>query len=427
MMYKKACDVPGKDNVKLGIGSIQYIHVPRFLSDLYRSVSLFHEYIENAKQRIRHAASEVAEFFVKPNTNNATPAPLCDMELDVTLDAPLLVLPCSDRSTQVLVAELGRMVISNATELSDSPTRYTARDIIDIRIRDIKLVAKEVDPPKIDTFTQEVIVEEAGINLTIIHNQILENQTETSSDGGDFHLELSGEEFAENTCRKAVSLSAEVPHPLQVSLSRQAYDLLLQAVQTASSTNDSGSDPMKMHAGKGQESTTSHLSSNSADAMLYVSAALTVPIVSVAIKDQLGGTETEGIIKLQLEELSLAYEKKNPYIASLKLQLSSLSALDLLQPEDSKHRYLALSLNKSHQREAMPKFVSTSLPGTLIKSRKRKLYDHDFSVSHPLSISSHCIKVFLAEQGEASIIEGLTNLSALIVRFLWSPIVVFYQ
>ena len=44
-----------------------------------------------------------------------------------------------------------------------------------------------------------------------------------------------------------------------------------------------------------------------------------------------GGTETEGIIKLQLEELSLAYEKINPYIASLKLQLSSLSALDLLQ------------------------------------------------------------------------------------------------
>ena len=40
----------------------------------------------------------------------------------------------------------------------------------------------------------------------------------------------------------------------------------------------------------------------------------------------------------------------------------------------------------------MPKFVSTSLPGTLIKSRKRKLYDHDFSVSHPLSISSDCIK-----------------------------------
>ena len=53
----------------------------------------------------------------------------------MTLDAPLLVLPCSNSSTKVLVAELGKMTLSNHTDQSESAHSCTATDVLDIQIR----------------------------------------------------------------------------------------------------------------------------------------------------------------------------------------------------------------------------------------------------------------------------------------------------
>ena len=36
----------------------------------------------------------------------------------------------------------------------------------------MKLVTKEVNPVNVDQFSQEVIVEEAGVNLSVVHNQV---------------------------------------------------------------------------------------------------------------------------------------------------------------------------------------------------------------------------------------------------------------
>jgi len=37
--------------------------------------------------------------------------------------------------------------------------------------RDMKLVTKDVDPLKTTLFGQEVILDEAGVNMTIVHKQ----------------------------------------------------------------------------------------------------------------------------------------------------------------------------------------------------------------------------------------------------------------
>ena len=57
-------------------------------------------------------------------------------DIEVTLDAPLLVLPCDNNSTEVLVAELGKMTVSNRREVDwhhDTPA--CASDLINIQIR----------------------------------------------------------------------------------------------------------------------------------------------------------------------------------------------------------------------------------------------------------------------------------------------------
>ena len=44
-----------------------------------------------------------------------------------------------------------------------------------------------------------------------------------------------------------------------------------------------------------------------------------------------GGTDMHGIVEVSLEELSIHLEKTTPYITTVKLELTSLSVLDLLQ------------------------------------------------------------------------------------------------
>lgn len=44
-----------------------------------------------------------------------------------------------------------------------------------------------------------------------------------------------------------------------------------------------------------------------------------------------GGSDVEAIVDLHLDQLSIHYEKTNPHLATVKLQITSLSALDMLQ------------------------------------------------------------------------------------------------
>ncbi|KAF6021989.1 VPS13D [Bugula neritina] len=95
---------------------------------------------------------------------------------------------------------------------------------------------------------------------------------------------------------------------------------------------------------------------------------------------------------MSLEQLSVKFERATPYISTIGLQISSLSVLDLLQKEDSKHRYIVLSLDKSVDRGNVPKFISTSLPNTPVKNRKRKLVAENESHSLPSSSSTESLK-----------------------------------
>lgn len=44
-----------------------------------------------------------------------------------------------------------------------------------------------------------------------------------------------------------------------------------------------------------------------------------------------GGAESEGIVELTLDEFTFKYEKTTAHVANVKLQLASLSVIDLLQ------------------------------------------------------------------------------------------------
>ncbi|KAF6021988.1 hypothetical protein EB796_019694 [Bugula neritina] len=244
------------------------------------------QYIEKAKQKIKHAASEAAESFVHQKTSQLKPELLFDMDMSLTLDAPLIVLPCTLLSTQVLVGELGKMTVTNKREVQTMPP--SASDIISIQIRDMKLVTKDVDPLKTTLFGQEVILDEAGVNMTIVHKQVSEAQNDITG-VGEFLMEISTHEEINHRAetRRYLDMSADIPHALQLSLSRQAYELTQQAIQTA--TLDSTSPP----AHSEQPSDTSLDSPETApdvdveEAFLQINANVTIPVVSVCIKDEL--------------------------------------------------------------------------------------------------------------------------------------------
>lgn len=61
---------------------------------------------------------------------------MCQCDIDVTLEAPLIVLPCDAHSLEVLVVELGRMTMSNERNMEWAGDRpATAVDSLIIHVR----------------------------------------------------------------------------------------------------------------------------------------------------------------------------------------------------------------------------------------------------------------------------------------------------
>lgn len=58
------------------------------------------------------------------------------IDIEVTLETPLIVLPSTNTSTEVIVAELGRMTVTNKRDVEWDRTRpISAADVIDIQVR----------------------------------------------------------------------------------------------------------------------------------------------------------------------------------------------------------------------------------------------------------------------------------------------------
>ncbi|XP_043215701.1 vacuolar protein sorting-associated protein 13D-like [Amphibalanus amphitrite] len=102
--------------LRLRMASVQYVHTARFLAELQQFFAHFTE-LQDLLNRLQ-SEEEVSSRGSR-------------VSLDVQAGSPVLLLPLSATSRQLLVADLGRLRVTNAFRLSGSepPDAATARDI----------------------------------------------------------------------------------------------------------------------------------------------------------------------------------------------------------------------------------------------------------------------------------------------------------
>lgn len=124
-------------SIKVRMASVWYTHCARFMQEISWCATEFKHYLKNLAKSIREKATDMALGLVQPrsdlalNMTAATASEKCqttprrsvksqekpptpvDISLDIILDTPVLVLPRSSCSPQVLVAHLGQITVTN--------------------------------------------------------------------------------------------------------------------------------------------------------------------------------------------------------------------------------------------------------------------------------------------------------------------------
>uniref|UniRef100_A0A1I8NGN9 Uncharacterized protein n=1 Tax=Musca domestica TaxID=7370 RepID=A0A1I8NGN9_MUSDO len=129
---------------KIRMASVWYTHCPRFIEEIYLCVKEFKQYFKNFVKSIRNKASNMAKGLAhhigSRNVENSF-SKFGEISLDIILSTPVLVLPRSCQSNEVLVANLGKFTVCNKQEnyVQTNPTEHSKRITYFIDVRNINL------------------------------------------------------------------------------------------------------------------------------------------------------------------------------------------------------------------------------------------------------------------------------------------------
>ncbi|CAH1798376.1 unnamed protein product [Owenia fusiformis] len=353
------------------------------------------------------------------------------LDLDVLLQTPIIILPRTSTNTDALVGHLGTITIKNKSTTPPHPVESTPAfhfepvdqsdsDVIHVEIKDANLYAvneqlgKKI-PPKSSQQTGHIRALEAYRNpeygTQIIHDTVITLTIDKSaSEAVYINPEKSGPDFTldENFMPKRpvdetlnvesnsniLDIKGKIVKPLKLELSKPIYEQILQTVdnltykdpilesddvtEQPSHLSDIKEEPslsslkleesMSKSSPRPEPSFAQKIDENKDSTT--IKATFEMPLFQVEMKGDFGDGE-QGLVDLKLYDFSVVFEKTDPQITSIQLQLRALVMDDLLQDVDSKHRHLMVSstvATPSDQNDIVePRMVlSSSCPDSMI-------------------------------------------------------------
>lgn len=381
-----------------------------------------------------------------------------ELRLDVVLDTPVVVMPRSSISSEVLVAHLGKISISNIQDSNELGVQDSqehlwgagqSKECYSIEIRDMNLFSldtmKTLDVAKklggfsthghVDSlFRAEQLYACTEAGVPILHDTVIKLDVERVMGCGIMQkadslssllLDDNTADFHEYQSQDSIQISGSVITPLKVSLSRQQYEQVLDTVNslltgTAPTSRPSFSSPnsqpmlgqspsaathraplgdiaeeeSELHTGVSTLSMDSTLRARmlhqgtpavefhraAPPHRITVKVLFELPIFTLELKGDLGNGD-QSLVDLSCSDFKLQFERQRPYETVIEMSLRSLLMEDLLQPPDSKHRFLLVSSNGSdtgrNQYCDVPAFVSKSCPNLSGNFNSANTFVHD--------------------------------------------------
>ena len=439
--------------VSLQVASLLYTHSPRVLHEMSQCLTEFKDYALSVANSLKKAAADVAKGMVakRPDLGQNSlygslssldtcsahkmkfnqSAVRTEMEflegveapdqeepikskilLEASLETPVIVIPKSATSSQVFVANLGQITVSNAKgeghrshpDEADDSENSSRSDRIFMEVRDMNLHSVNLDrdknPGTESTFINDINIDRTGtpimynttIQLTLDHISPDIGVINPNNAGGmEFSMNKGlNDSFTVQEAQPLLDINAAIKTPVKLVLSKNVYEQMLQTIDNLSYVEDvimknkntnadvSGSEASYTTIDsdslfKGGPESHKFLSSSSSGTQktpLFLSkhVKFEVPLFSVELRGDFGEGE-QGLVELKLHKFLLDYTKDNPATTNMQVTLKSVVMDDLLESIDSKHRQIMASKASKHQdlSEMEPHvFLSQSCPDNAI-------------------------------------------------------------
>ncbi|EDV41143.2 uncharacterized protein Dana_GF23570 [Drosophila ananassae] len=207
---------------QMRMASASYTHCPRFLRDVNACITYFKRSLREFATSIGNKATDMAKEFVQQIRATEQTGPISPQRirqenwLDIIISSPIIILPISNMSTNVLIANLGKISCSNCpkSDGDDLEESYT------IDITNTYVYSLNMDESDYSFSVHPAKNKDA---IPILHDTAI-----------TLHLYVGYNEY--NGPEKelnSVSIKGSMVEALKVSLNRKQYELLLECLRFA--------------------------------------------------------------------------------------------------------------------------------------------------------------------------------------------------
>ncbi|XP_030843346.1 vacuolar protein sorting-associated protein 13D-like [Strongylocentrotus purpuratus] len=445
-------DIDEQLNLSLHLASLCYIHVPRFLHEVTLCMDEFQSSIANLANSIQKAAGDAARELIQSqmpdlvtsfspsmfntmmespgkrgNTFGDSSMDMTDsrigakshtsMNFDIVMETPVIIIPRTASSSELLVAHLGKISLTNS-ESSDISRDMDIESTLGLdpnpdmtrlflRIQNVNLFSfnhEDTNVPSeqsVTSISSDIMSAASGpySGTPILHNTSLEvivNQIPSESGPPVMDNSMAFPDLEEKEPldldhhSSTLQVVGKVVTHLKVILSKHIYEQILQTLDnlTYDEPTKVPSTPVNLEKTKGRKSgifnvkeleplgtqsktpgyrrTTESTPIRPAGSKLpmRICANFAMPDLCIQMRGDLSDGD-QGIVNVCFSDFSIDYEKSTPAATSVTILLQSLVIEDLLQSPDSKHRQLVASHGGTRRSGSGPssKMVhSTSCP-----------------------------------------------------------------
>ncbi|EAA14204.4 AGAP009780-PA, partial [Anopheles gambiae str. PEST] len=343
-------------DIRVKMASVWFIHCARFMQELSWCATEFKHYLKNLARSIREKATDMALGLVqsrsdltgsRPESIYASPRRVRRQRtVDITLDTPVLILPRSSSSPQVLVAHLGRITVSNTDQTSGGASPNSSQERIVVNLSTSPPPSGQEEMGGGYLFSG---ADRTSNAIPIIHDTI-------------FSLEICREQGSDPICGDEESdgfrIVGCVVKPLRLSLKRQQYEQLLETIDNLFKI------PKDLVRPPSEVPTTLEKVTEIAEDGVSAAISIRVHFELPAFIIQLNGNRSEALVQISFRDFCVDFDKRNQYETHVKISLRSLLMEDLLQSDTAKNRYMVVTSAErdSNDRLNASSFASHSCP-----------------------------------------------------------------
>ncbi|EDW70492.2 intermembrane lipid transfer protein Vps13D isoform X1 [Drosophila virilis] len=350
------------------MASVSYTHSPRFLQDFNFCITSFKQGLKEFLTSIGNKATDMAKEFVQQikDVSNQTkpPQPNRNQEnslisLDVIISSPIIVLPISNDSKEVFIANLGKISCRNNDDIHQKIENINEDVIVKyvIEVKNINLFSLNIDEQKEDwSYTLPIaskMYESKQDAFPILHDTAISLNVFTGygdTKGGERQIQT-------------LLVEGSMVETLKVTLYRKQYKNIIESIKNATNfSNGVSSGNVKLNMTNANVT-----NANVSDAQrIRTTIKFSVPVLEINLQNE----SHEPLVNVTFKDFFVKH-RMSGINEDLKIVLNSVLMEDLKSEMSSPFRNMVTSINleKTYQRKPRTSSSCPDLPSFYSKHK----------------------------------------------------------